>query len=192
MVSVILFHSVMGLRKVEKDAAARIRAAGHDAVTPDLYEGRTADTIAEGFTLMSEIGWSIVCERAEKAVSDLPQSTVLAGISMGAGVVANLWPKRPVTTGVLLFHGLADIPDNARGGLPLQVHIAGPDHFVPDAQMSDWQTAAKQLGLAAQLFKYPGAGHFYTDTTSPDYNAAATELTWERALAFLKDLKTGL
>jgi dienelactone hydrolase len=171
MKSVILFHSVMGLRKVEKDAA---------------------DTIAEGFTLMGEIGWSTVCERAEKAAAELPESTVLAGLSMGAGIVGSLWPKRRLTAGVLLIHGIADIPNNARAGLPLEVHIADPDHFVRDPQMSDWQTAAKQVGLAAELFRYPGVGHFYTDATSPDYDAKAAALTWERALTFLNGLKTDL
>ncbi|WP_020175327.1 dienelactone hydrolase family protein [Methyloferula stellata] len=188
MASVILFHSVMGLRQVERDAAAQMRAAGHEAVTPDLYEGQTAETIAEGFALMGRIGWNTICERAEKAISELPASTVLAGLSMGAGIVAALWPKRQATKGVLLIHALADIPDNTHPGLPLQVHIADPDHFVHDAQMSDWRTAAKQVSLAAELFTYPGVGHFYTDPASPDYDAKAAALTWDRALAFLKEL----
>ncbi len=188
MTSVILFHSVMGLRQVERDAADRMRAAGHEVVTPDLYEGQTASSIAEGFSLMSRIGWSAICRRAETAVAELPDSTVLAGISMGAGVVAHLWPKQRLAKGVLLIHGLADIPNDTHPGLPLQVHIADPDHFVHDAQMSDWREAAKQAGLEAQLFTYPRAGHFYTDPASPDYDAKAAEQTWQRTLAFLKEL----
>ncbi len=178
----------MGLRQVEHDAADRIRAAGHEAVTPDLYAGETADSIAGGLALMTKIGWSTICERALKAVSILPDRTVLAGISMGAGVVANLWAKRRLADGILLIHGLADIPNNARAGLPLEVHIAESDDFASHDQLTDWQAAAKQLSIAAQLFTYPGVGHFYTDKKLPNYNAAATEQTWERSLAFLKTL----
>jgi dienelactone hydrolase len=189
MASLILFHSVMGLRQVERDAADRIRTAGFEVVTPDLYDGETTGSIADGFTLMSKIGWPVICDRAAKAVSELPDSTVLAGLSMGAGVIGNLWPRRRHAGGVFLIHGLADIPNDARAGLPLQVHIASPDHFVRDAQMSDWQTAAKQVGIEAQLFTYPGVGHFYTDPALPDYDAKAATETWDRALAFLKGLR---
>lgn len=39
MAAIVLFHSVYGFRSLERDAAARLRAAGHEVVTPDLYEG---------------------------------------------------------------------------------------------------------------------------------------------------------
>jgi len=40
---------------------------------------------------------------------------------MGGSVVEVLLPQRPDTAGVLLWHGLADIPATARPGLPVQV-----------------------------------------------------------------------
>jgi dienelactone hydrolase len=33
---VVVFHSAYGLRQVELTAAERLRAAGHDVLTPDL------------------------------------------------------------------------------------------------------------------------------------------------------------
>ena len=42
MPQVVLFDSAYGLRQAETDAAARLRAAGHDVITPDLYDGQTA------------------------------------------------------------------------------------------------------------------------------------------------------
>jgi dienelactone hydrolase len=36
MVQVVMFHSAYGLRQAEAGAAARLRAAGHDVITPDL------------------------------------------------------------------------------------------------------------------------------------------------------------
>ena len=88
MATAILFHSVFGLRPVELGAAEMMRAAGHDVVTPDLYGGVTADTIENGFRLKDDIGWDRICARAKSALADLPSSTVLVGLSMGAGVVA--------------------------------------------------------------------------------------------------------
>ena len=107
---------------------------------------------------------------------------------MGAGVVASLWAGRPKVSGVLLLHSLADIPDTVRDGLPVQVHLADPDAFTPPGQISVGRATAAQAGIAAQLFTYPGAGHFYTDATLPDYDATAARRTWQRALAFLNAL----
>jgi dienelactone hydrolase len=37
MAQVVMFHSALGLRDAELTAAERLRAAGHDVLTPDLY-----------------------------------------------------------------------------------------------------------------------------------------------------------
>ena len=39
MASILLLHSVCGLRDFERSAADRLRAAGHDVATPDLFDG---------------------------------------------------------------------------------------------------------------------------------------------------------
>ena len=188
MKTVVLFHSILGLRPVEHAASDRMRAAGYAVRTPDLYGGETAQTIEEGFELKERVGWPVICARAAEALADWPDSTVLAGISMGAGVVASLWPQRPHTAGVLLLHGLADIPPVVCAGLPAQVHVADPDPFAPPDQRVAWQATADRAGLAAQVFTYPGSGHFFIDPTLPDHDAAAARLTWQRALRFLSAL----
>lgn len=173
MKTVVLFHSMLGLRSIEHAAADRMRAAGYAVCTPDLYGGDTAQTIEECFELKQRVGWPVICARAAEALADLPDSTVLAGISMGAGVVASLWPQRSHTAGVLLLHGLADIPLAVCTGLPAQVHVADPDPFAPPDQCVAWQATADRVGLDAQVFAYPGSGHFFVDPTLPDHDAAA-------------------
>ena len=94
MAAVMLFHSVYGLKRVEMDAAERMRRAGHTVALPDLYAGRTADSIEAGFEIMRSVGWRAICARGRAALERLPATAVLAGHSMGAGVVGNLWPDR--------------------------------------------------------------------------------------------------
>lgn len=185
MATIILFHSVYGLRSVEMEAADRLKTAGHQVFAPDLYEGEIARTIDEGFAIKDEIGWPTICERAKWAIAGLPASTVLAGFSMGAAVAASLWPTRPETAGVLFLHSVAQIPDNARSNLPVQVHLADPDPFEPPEDVAAWKSAAARSKLAAEVFTYPKVGHLYTDATLPDYNADAAERTWSRVLNFL-------
>lgn len=190
MASVLLCHSVLGLRDLEHEAAERLRAAGHRVTTPDLYAGRTAPTIEAGFALRDAVGWDVMVARAAAAAEDLPPETVLAGFSMGAAVAAALWPERPATAGLLLLHGLVAIPEGARAGLPVQVHLAQPDPWEDEDFVGDWLGEARRARLALEVFRYPGVGHLFADRTlpgygEPDYDEDAAEAMWRRALEFL-------
>src|SRR4051812_18723874 len=45
--NIMLFHSTYGLRPAVRQAADRLREAGHEVWTPDLFEGRTFETVEE-------------------------------------------------------------------------------------------------------------------------------------------------
>jgi dienelactone hydrolase len=186
--TIVIFHSVLGLRSVERNAAERFRSGGFEVALPDLYAGKRTESLDEGFQLLDKIGWPMICRRAFGAMKKLRDSTILAGFSMGAGVIASLWGQRPESKAVLLFHGLAEIRTNVRPGLKVQTHIAGVDRFVSAEQRAFWAGSAQTSVLLTETHNYPDTGHFFTDFNSADYNAAASKLTWTRALAFLKSL----
>lgn len=190
MVTVVLFHSVLGLRQVELDAADRLQSAGHTAVLPDLYASRVANSIDEGLELMSTIGWDTICRRAAAALERVPESAVLAGHSMGAGVVGATWPSRTKCSGVILLHGIADIPDIVRIGTPVTVHVAEYDRFASSEDVATWRSSAKRAGICADTWIYQGVGHFYSDRALSDYDQVATEQTWARVLEFLESVSS--
>ncbi|MEV6072110.1 dienelactone hydrolase family protein [Nocardia sp. NPDC052001] len=189
MLTIALFHSVYGLRTVEMEAGRRLRELGNTVHVPDLYHGQVASTLDTGFELKDRIGWDTIVARAAHALAGLPATTVLTGFSMGCGVIQDLLPSRPATAAVLLLHGYADIPADVRANLPVQVHISASDRFAPAEQLTAWQARARRHGAVATVHTYPGAGHFYTDDTLPDFDRRAAELTWERATRFLTDLE---
>lgn len=186
MAHVALFHSMLGLRPVERLAAERLRQAGHQVTTPDLYDGRTAATMDEGYGLMNAVGWPAVTRRARDAMHGVPADAVLMGMSMGVGVVGTLWPERPQAAAVVLLHALAALPTHAGPDLRLQVHVGGADDFAPPSEVTALLASAAGAGVAAQVFTYPGVGHFYTDASMPEHDAQAAELTWQRTLGLLR------
>ncbi len=186
MAHIALFHSVLGLRPVELLAAERLRRAGHDVVAPDLFGGLVATTLDEGFGLVEQVGWDTVMQRARLALEGMPEDTVLVGVSMGTGVVSGLWPERTGAAGILLLHATAEVPVNSRPGLGIQLHAADPDPFAPPERVAAMEMTAKGSAAVLEVFRYPSAGHFYTDPASPDHNAAAAELTWARVVDFLR------
>jgi dienelactone hydrolase len=40
-------------------------------------------------------------------------------------------------------------------------------------------------GAKVQVFRYPGAGHLFTDPGTPDHDGPAADLAWQRGLSFL-------
>ena len=52
-------------------------------------------------------------------------------------------------------------------------------------RLQEWIAEAEAMPVALEVFRYPGVGHYFTDRTLADYDAAAAELLLGRALAFL-------
>jgi dienelactone hydrolase len=185
MATIILFHSILGLRDAEAAIAGRFRAAGHEVVLPDLYGGRSTDSYDEGFALHDEIGDAALLARATEAAAALPADAVLAGISMGAGIAGDLWASRPQTRGVLFLHGPGPLAPAPRPGTPLAAHIAEPDPYDDEDFIAEWIGEAQRRPIALEVHRYPGAGHFFTDPTLPDHDPAAAALALSRAVDFL-------
>lgn len=54
--------------------------------------------------------------------------------------------------------------------------------------LAAWQQDMSDAGAAVQVFRYPGAGHLFTDPSLPDYDTQGSALAWQRSLSFLGEL----
>jgi dienelactone hydrolase len=87
---IIVFHSAFGLRPAVHAAADRLRAAGHEVHVPDLYDGRTTDTVEEGMAIKDEIGRDELLMRAVTVSGPLSDKRlVYAGFSLGGSIAQN-------------------------------------------------------------------------------------------------------
>src|SRR5205085_12235343 len=99
MAEVLLFHHAQGLTPGVRAFADELRAAGHVVHTPDLYEGKTFDTVDEGVAHAREVGFGTILERGVAAAEDLPAELVYAGFSLGGMPAQMLAQTRPGTRG---------------------------------------------------------------------------------------------
>lgn len=189
--NIMLFHSAYGLRPAVHRAADRLRAAGHEVWTPDLFEGRTFDTAEEGMAWREETGKDELLKRAVLAAAPYSErGLVYAGFSFGASVAQTLALGDERARGLLLLHGTSDIAENAAAdGLPVQLHVAEPDPFETDDWLTAWYLRMGRAGADVEVYRYAGAGHLYTDPGLPDYDEQAAEATWRVALGFLDSLE---
>jgi dienelactone hydrolase len=190
MAEVLLFHHAQGLTPGIRAFADELRAAGHVVHTPDLFDGRTFNSIDEGVAHAQEIGFEHVLERGVHAADDLPADLVYAGMSLGEMAAQKLAQTRPGARGALLFYSAIPLtgewsfgrwPD----GVPVQIHGMDTDPiFVGEGDID----AAREIVATAddgELFLYPGDQHYFADSSLPSYDADATALLTQRVLEFL-------
>lgn len=184
--NIMLFHSTYGLRPAVHAAAARLRAAGHEVHVPDLFDGRTFETVEEGMAFKDEVGKDELLRRAVLAAAPYSErGLVYAGFSFGASTAQTLALGDEKARGLLLLHGTSDIAESASvDELPVQLHVADPDPFETHDWLNSWYLQMQRTGADVEVYRYPGAGHLFTDPDLPDYDASAAELTWKVSSAF--------
>ncbi|MER5463541.1 dienelactone hydrolase family protein [Streptomyces sp. NPDC002668] len=189
--NIMLFHSVYGVRPAVHAAAERLRAAGHQVRVPDLFEGQTAETVEAGRELKEKIGQEELLRRAVLAAAPCSdEGLVYAGFSLGGSIAQNLALGDEKARGLLLMHGTSDIAEGASvDELPVQLHVADPDQFEPHDWLSAWYLQIQRAGADVEIYRYPGAGHLFTDPGLPDYDEESAELAWRIALGFLETLQ---
>ena len=190
MAEVVLFHHAQGRTPGVVAFADALRGEGHTVHTPDLFDGRTFDSIEAGIAYAQADGAPDFDKLADEVAAGLPEALVYGGFSMGEAQAQRLAQTRPGAKGALLFESCIPLTgDWAFGpwpdGVPVQIHGMDDDPFFAGEGDID---AARQIVATvpdAELFTYPGDRHLFADRSLPSYDAEAAALLQKRVLEFL-------
>ncbi|MEV8624794.1 dienelactone hydrolase family protein [Streptomyces sp. NBC_01268] len=196
MAEVLLFHHAHGLTPGVLAFAEELRHAGHTVHVPDLYEGRTFDSLEAGAGYAQEVGFGTLVERGVRAADSLPERLVYAGFSLGVLPAQKLAQTRAGAAGALLFE--ACVPPEEFGGgwpegVPVQVHGMDADPFF--AGEGDVEAAralvarVRDSAGSGELFLYPGDRHLFADPGLAGYDAEAAGVLMGRVRGFLAGLE---
>lgn len=189
MAEVLLFHHAQGQTEGFLAFAEELRRTGNTVHAPDLFDGRTFDSIDAGVAHAGQIGFGEIIERGARAASELPQAVVYAGFSLGVLPAQMLAQTRPGARGALLFHACVPTSEFGSawpGGVPVQIHAMEADpYFVDDGDLDAARALVESAGHA-ELFLYPGDQHLFTDSSLPSFDAGAAELVNQRVRSFLE------
>ena len=182
MAEVVVFHHALGVTDFIRGFADELAAAGHTVHTPDLFDGRTFDSIEDGLAHVEELGGPpAIVERGRAAVASLPGEVDYVGFSLGVLPAQAFAQTRPGARGAALCYSampLGQWGDNWPATWPesvrLQLHILDGDEDFEIAQ----DLAATVSG--AELFVYGGSDHYFAE-----HDERAAGLLLERVLDFL-------
>ena len=186
MAEVLLIHHVQGLTDGVKAFADELRASGHTVHAPDLFDGRTFDSIEDGFGYVREVGRETIQARVDAAVEALGDDLVYAGFSYGVPIAQELAQTKPGARGALLMYSCIPVGEYGEkwpAGVPVQVHGKVGDEFFDEDL-----PAARELVEStsdAELFLYAGDQHLFADSSLPGYDPEAAALLVQRVKDFL-------
>ncbi len=184
----VLFHHALGLSPGITAFADELRTEGHMVHTPDLFEGRTFDSIESGMAFVEGVGFGEVIQRGAAAAQELPAEVVYLGFSLGVLPAQMLAQNRPGARGAVFVYACVPVTEFGEQwpkDVPVQIHGMDADpFFVGEGDIE----AAREIVAQAEdgeLFLYPGDQHYFADPTLPSYDEQAATLLRRRVLDFL-------
>jgi dienelactone hydrolase len=188
MAEVLLFHHAQGLTPGVIAFADALRQAGHTVHSPDLFAGRTFESIDQGLAFVRERGFDALLKQGQQLAEALPNELVYAGFSLGVLPAQMLAQTRAGARGALLFYSCLPVAEFGTAwpkDLPVQVHGMDADLYFVDEGDIDAARALIAEANNGELFLYHGDQHYFADSSLPSYDPQATALLIQRVLTFL-------
>jgi carboxymethylenebutenolidase len=205
---VVVIQEWWGLVPQIKGAADRLAREGFVALVPDLFHGKTTASPDEAGKLMmalrideaeqdlrGAIRYLLAHEAVtgpEMAVRPKPESlgnkkVGTIGFCMGGALSLFAASKNAEVSACVVFYGGHP---NVKPDLPnLQAPVlglyAGNDGFVTPESVQALDAELTKLGKPHEFHTYPRVDHAFANETGKNYNKAAAEDAWRRAVAFL-------
>lgn len=190
---VLVVHENRGLNPYIEDVARRLAVVGFIAFAPDaLYPlggypgnddiGREMQAKLDRDKVLADL------EAAARFAHALPRGNGKLGV-VGfcfSGLVTNrLAARLPdlVDAGVPYYGGQPSADEGSRIRAPLLLQFAALDTRV-NAGWPAYEQQLKEAGVSYTAYVYPDVNHGFHNDTTPRYDAAAAELSWQRTLAF--------
>ena len=192
---VLVVHENRGLNPYIEDVVRRVALAGFVAFGPDaLYPvGGYPGNDDEGRALQAKLDKNKITEdfvAAARFLHDHPDcngSLGVTGFCFGGGMANTLAWKLPdlIKAAVPYYGGQPKAEEAAQIKGALLLHYAELDTRV-NAGWPDYEKALKASGVEYTAYIYPGVNHGFHNDTTPRYDQAAAELSWQRTIEFFK------
>ena len=197
--AVLVVHENRGLTPYIQDVVRRLAVANFVAFGPDALTplGGYPGNDDKGVEMQRTLDQNKIIEDFVEAVNVLqkrPESTGkvgAVGFCFGGSVVNQLAVRVPTLGAAAPYYGgQPKAEDVAKIKAPLLIHYGGLDDRV-NAGWPDYEKALKANGVKYEEFVYAGANHGFHNDTTPRYDKAAAELSWQRTIDFFnKNLRT--
>ena len=197
----VLCQEIFGVNKHIRDLADLYAEEGYVVIAPDLFwrlkpgielGGTDADLPeAFGYYQKFDVAKSIddiaATVKALRALPECKGKVGAIGFCLG-GKLAYLAAARAGVDCAVSYYGVgieADLGDAKAIKVPMVLHFAGEDKFVPAAAVE--QIRAAFAGRTdVEIYVYPGVDHAFNNPGRPSYNKPAAMMAHSRSMAMTR------
>ncbi len=196
--AVLVIHENRGLNPYIEDVVRRVAKAGYLALGPDGLSplGGYPGTDEAGRELQQQIDGASLLEdffAAFEYLRDHEDSTGrvgAVGFCYGGGVVNSLAVAyAELGAGVPYYGRQPDVADVPQIEAPLMIHYAGLDDRINEGATA-YSEALRAAQVKHSVHFYPEVNHGFHNDTTPRYDAAAADLSWDRTMTFFDEMLT--
>jgi carboxymethylenebutenolidase len=188
---ILLLHPWWGLNQTIRDLADRLAGDGFTVMAPDMFDGivlTTPDAAQAHVRSLSEADGARIRAHVLATLDHLlahpdtrGKHAGIIGLSFGAMEGTEVAGERSDIGAVVMFYsGIFEAP----GEIPYLGHFAEDDEFDDSAQVPEFEKTLR-AGSAAHV--YPGTRHWFIEADRPEFDRDATELAYQRTVAFLRE-----
>ena len=194
-VGVILVHEIFGLDEYAVSVAGKLSEEGYWAAAVDLFRGKHASSLEEGFKFRSALKENEILDALRSGL-DLLRGKIggkakvgSMGFCMGGGIA--LLGACNLELGFCVdYYGLIENTDQLRGLKgPLTLMLASEDERVTPWAFQSLLPAAVKYKKRVDVHLYPNARHAFHRPNWEGHNEEAAKDAWEKTLLFLSKFK---
>jgi len=194
---VLVIQEWWGLVPHIKDVCDRYAREGFTALAVDLYHGETTTEPDQAGKLLMELDVPRAAREMGAAVQWLATSDKVSGTGigvvgycMGGGLALYLATLRPEITACVVYYGVIPWegvkPEFARLAGPVLGHWASRDDWNPREAVEAQETAIRDAGKQVEFHWYDAEHAFFNDARPEVHDPGASQLSWDRTLAFFR------
>ncbi len=195
---VVLLEEWWGVTDHIKHTADALAAAGFRVLVPDLYRGRTAAVGDEANHLMQGLDFGDAATQDTRGAAQYLKATGSAkvgviGFCMGGALTMLAAMYVPDVDAAVDYYGFPppEAGDPGTIKIPFQGHWATHDEFFPIERVDQIESRFKDAGVPHEFHRYDARHAFHNPSEVGqsglgNYDKVLADLSWERALAFLK------
>jgi len=195
---IIVVHENRGLNPYIKDVCRRVALEGFISLAPDALapmgvypgnddKGREMQKSRDRNEMLEDFiaGYNYL-----KSHKDCNGKVAVVGFCFGGWITNMMAVRLPDLAAAVPYYGRQPEKEDAvKIKAPLLLQYAGLDKRV-NAGWPAFETVLKANKIEHEVYFYPDVNHGFHNNTTPRYDEAAADLSWERTIAFFnKHLK---
>ncbi|MDV3277932.1 MAG: dienelactone hydrolase family protein [Nitrososphaerales archaeon] len=189
-VGLVVIHEIFGYDPYVEAVAEKLSAGGFTAASIDLFRGKKATTLDEGFKLRGSVTHDVLSDGISKGVDLIRKESGVKkvgslGFCMGGGFALQAACDLGLDFCVDYYGSIENEEDVSRLNGPVLLILGTEDERVTPWAFQKFLPAAMKYKKRVEVQLYPNARHAFHRPGWEGHNPVAAEDAWEKTLRFL-------